>query len=92
VLRAGLSVYANASWNAAHSTVDQTWVPDTPNRMAAFGLIYQHGPLQDSIIDKYVGMRYGDGENTQPLGGYAATPAAARPCISRSPDAALKPL
>lgn len=76
VLGAGFSVYGNASWNGAHSTVDDTWVPDTPNRMAAIGLLYKDGPLQGSIIDKYVGMRYGDSENTQPLGGYATADAA----------------
>jgi iron complex outermembrane recepter protein len=76
VLGAGLSVYGNASWNSAHINADDTWVPDTPDRKADIGLFYKHGPLQGSLIDTYVGARYGDAEDAYRLGGYSVTSAA----------------
>jgi len=48
--------YANASYISARQTADQTWVPNTPNRTAALGLLYNQGPLQASVIEKYVGQ------------------------------------
>lgn len=76
VVGAGVSVYANASINSARTTADDTWVPDTAYHMGAVGVLYNHGPLQASLIDKYIGFRYGDSEDTQPLGGYATADAA----------------
>jgi iron complex outermembrane receptor protein len=48
----------------------------TPNRTAALGLLYKQGPLQASIIDKYVGVRYGDSEDAYRFGGYGTADAA----------------
>jgi iron complex outermembrane receptor protein len=76
VAGAGFSVYANASYNSARLTTDQTWVPLTPNKTAALGLLYNQGPLQGSLIGKYVGRRYGDVEDAYPLGSYVTTDAA----------------
>jgi iron complex outermembrane receptor protein len=76
VLVGGLSLYASGSVNAAHTTTDGTWVPDTPIRTGAVGLQYQYGPVQASLMDHYIGMRYGNAENANPLGGYATTDAA----------------
>jgi iron complex outermembrane receptor protein len=76
VAGAGFSVYANASYNSARLTTDQTWVPLTPNKTAALGLLYNQGPLQGSVIGKYVGRRYGDAEDAYPLGSYVTTDAA----------------
>jgi iron complex outermembrane receptor protein len=76
VLGAGFTVYANGSLNAAHSKTDQTWVPDTPIRTGTIGLFYKQGPLQGSLMDRYVGARYGDVEDAYPLGGYSTTDAA----------------
>jgi iron complex outermembrane recepter protein len=73
---AGFSVYANASYNSARLTTDQTWVPLTPDKTAALGLLYSAGPLQGSVIEKYVGRRYGDAEDAYPLGSYATADAA----------------
>jgi len=70
VVGMGFSVYANASYNIARLTVDDSWVPLTPNRLAAIGLLYNEGPWQGSLIEKYVGRRYGDTEDAYPLGGY----------------------
>jgi iron complex outermembrane receptor protein len=72
----GVSVYANASYLSARQETDQTWVPDTPNRMGALGLLYNQGPLQASVIEKYVGVRYGDSEDYYRLGGYGTADAA----------------
>jgi iron complex outermembrane recepter protein len=72
----GLSVYANATYNSARQVADQSWVPLTPNRTAALGLLYNQGPLQGSLIDKYVGVRYGDTEDTFRFGGYSTADAA----------------
>ncbi|MDB6085757.1 MAG: hypothetical protein JWN43_3638 [Gammaproteobacteria bacterium] len=72
----GLSVYANASYISARQTADQSWVPNTPNRTAALGLLYNHGPIQASVIEKYIGVRYGDSGDYYRLGGYGSADAA----------------
>jgi iron complex outermembrane receptor protein len=72
----GLSVYANATVNSARQQSDQTWVPETPNRTAAVGLLFSGGPIQASIIDKYVGVRYGDTGDAYRFGGYTSADAA----------------
>jgi iron complex outermembrane receptor protein len=76
VLGEGFSVYANASYNDARLVSNQTWVPLTPNKTAALGLLYNQGPLQGSLLEKYVGVRYGDSGNYYRLGGYATADAA----------------
>jgi iron complex outermembrane receptor protein len=76
VVGMGFSVYANASYNIARLTTDDSWVPLTPNRLSAMGLMYHDGPWQGSLIEKYVGRRYGDAEDTYPLGGYGTADAA----------------
>jgi iron complex outermembrane receptor protein len=73
VLGAGFSIYANGSLNSAHITADDTWVPDTPNRTGTIGLFYKQGPFQGSVIDRYIGARYGDAEDAYHLGGYSVT-------------------
>jgi len=76
VIGFGLSVYANATINSARQAVDQSWVPDTPNRTAALGVLYSQGPIQASVIEKYVGVRYGDSGDAYRLGGYGTADAA----------------
>jgi iron complex outermembrane receptor protein len=76
IVGGGFSVYANASYNSARLVSDQTWVPLTPDKTAALGVLYNQGPLQGSIMEKYVGPRYGDAENYYRLGGYASADAA----------------
>jgi iron complex outermembrane receptor protein len=76
ILGAGLSVYGNASLNSARLTTDQSWVAETPNRTAALGLLYNHSAWQASLIDKYVGVRYGDTENAYRLSAYSTADAA----------------
>jgi len=76
VLGLGFSIYANGSINSAHLDADNTWVPLTPDKTAALGLLYSQGPLQASLIDKYIGQRYGDSGNYYHLGGYSTADAA----------------
>jgi iron complex outermembrane receptor protein len=73
---AGFSAYGNWTWNSARLESDQSWVPLTPNRTAALGLIYNQGPLQGSLIERYVGVRYGDSEDAYRFNAYATADAA----------------
>ena len=80
VVGMGFSVYANASYNIARltndTTTNDTWVPLTPNRLSAIGLLYRQGAWQGSLIERYVGRRFGDTGYTYPLGGYGTADAA----------------
>jgi iron complex outermembrane receptor protein len=75
VIGAGFSLYANASINSARLKSDDTWVPLTPNETGVIGLLFKQGPLQASLIDKYVGVRYGDAEDYYRFGGYSTVDA-----------------
>jgi iron complex outermembrane receptor protein len=72
----GVSIYGNWSYNSARLNSDQSFVPLTPNHTAALGVLYNQGPLQASIIDKYVGVRYGDSEDTYRFNAYSTADAA----------------
>jgi len=76
IVGAGFSIYANASYNSARLTSDDTWVPETPDKKVVLGLLYNQGPLQGSLIENYIGRRYGDSEDAYPLGGYGTADAA----------------
>ena len=67
----GFTAYGNASVNSAKLTADQTWVPLTPDRTAALGMLYHHGGWHGSLMGKFVGRRYGDSGNTLPFASYA---------------------
>jgi len=69
----GFSVYANGSLNRAIDNATNQWLPNAPSKTAALGVIYSSGPLYASLIDKFVGHRYGDTGLQQPFGGYAIT-------------------
>ncbi len=92
IVGAGFSVYGNFSGNSAryeHSTVESglindSWIPLTPDRTAAIGLLYNQGPLQASLIDKYVGVRYGDVNDYYRFGGYSTADAAVNYLFSQS--------
>jgi iron complex outermembrane receptor protein len=73
----GFSLYANGSLNRANDRATGQWMPNAPHKTAALGVIYQGGPVYASLISKFVGHRFGDTGQTQPLGGYAITNAAA---------------
>jgi iron complex outermembrane recepter protein len=56
----GLAVFGNASVNYAKVTsLPHTQVAKAPKMTAALGLIYKHGPIRFSLIDKHTGVQYG---------------------------------
>lgn len=63
----GFSVFANGSLNSAKSKQTGQWIAEAPNATAAAGLIYQEGNWYASLTDKWVGSRFGDIGETQPL-------------------------
>jgi iron complex outermembrane receptor protein len=71
IIGAGFSLYGNWTLNSARLETDQSFVPLTPNHTAALGLIYNQGPLQGSVTERYVGVRYGDSEDAYRLNAYA---------------------
>ena len=73
----GFSVYGNASLNSAKEKGSHQWLPNAPDRTAAFGVLFDRGAWSASLLDKYVGVRYGDSGQTPRLGGYATTDLAA---------------
>ncbi len=73
----GFSLYGNASLNSAREKASGQWLPNAPDRTAALGVLFDRGPWSASLLDKYVGVRYGDSGQTQRLGGYATTDLAA---------------
>ncbi len=69
----GFSLYGNLSFNRAKEKDSGLWMPNAPDRTAAAGLIYNRGAYYASLIGKYVGSRFGDTGETQPLSGYMVT-------------------
>ncbi len=72
----GFSLYANATYNSAKDKGSDaqnpgTWVANAPKDTAAFGVIYNQAGWYASLIDKYVGSRYGDVAQQQPLSSYS---------------------
>lgn len=63
----GVSAYANGSLNSAKDNQTHQWIPNTPKTTAALGLIYSDRGLYGSLLGKWVGPRYGDTGETQPL-------------------------
>ena len=63
----GLAVFANGSRNYAKTDnpgSPHTQVVNAPVFTAAGGLLFKHGPIRFSLIDKYTGVQWGsDGEN-----------------------------
>ena len=53
----GTSLYANGSVNSAHDSAGN-WLPNTPVRTAAAGLIYDKNGIYASLMDKYIGSYY----------------------------------
>jgi len=63
----GISLYGNASLNRSTNTLTGLWMPETPNETAAGGVIYNQNGWYASLIDKWIGKRYGDVNQLQPL-------------------------
>lgn len=57
----GLAVFANGSRNYAKTDnpgVAQLQVANAPEWTAAGGVLYKHGPVRFSLIDKYIGLQW----------------------------------
>lgn len=72
----GFSVYANGSLNSAKDKGSDPqnpglWIANAPKSTAALGAIYNRGSWYASLIDKYVGSRYGDVGQAMPLAEYS---------------------
>jgi len=77
----GVSLYANGSINSAKDkgsdlTNPGLWVPNAPKATAAVGAIYNRDGWYASLLDKWVGSRYGDVGQTQLLSAYSTLDAA----------------
>jgi iron complex outermembrane receptor protein len=66
-LAAGFSLYGNGSLNSARLRSDGSPVPNAPQATMAGGVLYKNGAWNASLIDKWVGARYGDTERQQGL-------------------------
>jgi iron complex outermembrane receptor protein len=66
----GFSVYANGSINSAHDKQTGQWIQDAPSATAAGGLIYDKDGVYASLIDKWIGSRYGASGQTAGLQPY----------------------
>jgi iron complex outermembrane recepter protein len=73
----GFSLYGNLTFNSAKQNSTGEWMPFAPKMTAAAGLLYERGPVNGSLITKFVGRQYASGGNQVPLGGYAVTNLAA---------------
>jgi iron complex outermembrane receptor protein len=56
----GVNLYANASGNEARARTTDKPVANSPQATAAAGIIYANQRFSASLIDKWVGTRYGD--------------------------------
>ncbi|WP_426420532.1 TonB-dependent receptor [Bradyrhizobium genosp. A] len=63
----GFSLFANGSLNSAKNKQTGQWIALAPNVTAAAGVIYEEGNWHASLTDKWVGQRFGDVGEKQPL-------------------------
>lgn len=61
----GLAVFANGSINYAKTKdAPHLQIAKAPKGTAAAGILYRHGPIRFSVIDKYIGVQYADDSET----------------------------
>ncbi|HEX7854782.1 MAG TPA: TonB-dependent receptor [Sphingobium sp.] len=70
VLRGGLAVFANGSLNYAKEEDTLNQLPNAPKATAAAGVLYKHGPIRLSLIDKWTGPQYAVKEALDPTQSY----------------------
>lgn len=68
----GVSVYANGSVNRTNEKSTGMMLPNAPTGTAALGVIYNHAGWYASLMDKWVGDRYGDVGAAIPLSSYSS--------------------
>ena len=62
----GIAVFANGSRNYAKTGDTHKQVANAPEYTAAAGILYKHGPIRFSLIDKYTGRQwFVDGEDSR---------------------------
>ena len=54
----GLAIFANASRNEAIAKDTRLQIDKAPVSTAAAGILYKHGPIRFSLVDKYTGAQY----------------------------------
>ena len=54
----GFAVFANGSLNEAIAKDTRLQIDKAPKSTAAAGVLYKHGPIRFSLIDKYTGPQY----------------------------------
>ena len=59
-VRYGFSLYANGSGNQAKNRTTHQPIANVPEATAAGGLLYNDHTINASLLDKWVGSRYGD--------------------------------
>jgi iron complex outermembrane recepter protein len=70
-LGAGFSAYVNGSVNSAKDKQSGLSIANAPTATAAGGVIYNLNGWYASLLDKWVGDRYGDVGDAQPLSSYS---------------------
>ncbi|MFT4432573.1 TonB-dependent receptor [Caballeronia sp. 15715] len=69
----GFSLYGNLTFNSAKQKSSGDWMPNAPQSTAALGLLYGRGPLNGSLITKFVGHQFGSTGDQQPIGSFMVT-------------------
>lgn len=67
----GLALFVNGSLNSAKDNETKLQVKEAPKGTAAAGILYKHGPIKFSLIDKYTGVQYADNADSA---GYRIAP------------------
>ena len=60
----GLALFVNGSLNSAKDNDTHLTIGQAPRSTAAAGLLYKHGPVKFSLIDKYTGPQWADDAQT----------------------------
>jgi iron complex outermembrane receptor protein len=62
----GIAIFANGSINYAEEAGTHNPVSNSPKGTAAAGLLYKHGPLRFSVVNKWTGPQYATSEALDP--------------------------
>jgi iron complex outermembrane recepter protein len=91
----GFSAYANGSLNSAKDKGSDpqnpgAWIANAPKSTAALGVIYNRAEWYASLMDKYVGSRFGDVGQAIPLGAYSTLDGALGYTVGENGPAGLR--
>jgi iron complex outermembrane receptor protein len=82
----GFSLYGNGSINRAEDKTNHQPVPNAPEATAAAGVIYNQAGWYGSLIEKWVGTRYGDVNKQQGLDPYGTLDASLSYTLTNGPS------